>query len=57
MSRRVQKPRTRVQRNTRTEVLADPRTSRVRTRGAAERRALLDELEEDLDEGTHFRHA
>lgn len=45
MSERVHKPRTRVQKNTRTEVIDD-----TPTRGEDERRALADEIDDLLDD-------
>lgn len=45
MTGRIQKPRTRVQKNTRTEVLED-----TPTRGEEERAALADEIDDLLDD-------
>ena len=45
----MEKPRVRINMNTRTEAHADRRTRRQRTR-AAEERVALDEAERELDE-------
>ncbi len=45
----MQKPRVRIAKNTRTEIHADRRTKRQRTR-AAEEQAALDEADRELDE-------
>lgn len=49
MSKRIQKPRTRISRNTRTEVMAPTNTRRKRTR-AQQVREALQEMQDDIDE-------
>lgn len=44
------KPRTRIEKNTRTEVHEDSRTARERTRAAANAKAIEQELDDVLDE-------
>jgi ubiquitin-like protein Pup len=54
---RIQKPRVVVDRNTRTEVMADSRTHREGDKLRAEFDDMLDEVDEILDENEEFRNA
>jgi hypothetical protein len=54
---RIRKPRVVVEKNTRTEVMADSRTKRPADQLRAEMDEMLDEVDAVLDENEEFRNA